>query len=181
MTFCGHTWHLQHVSLTPRFLLGPLPSPLSPFLPSATLEISWWGAGNSWPGSIPRATPLWTLTAAQPALTYHKPPVYKPLQDCLILLGKTKLFRGKKTKEDWTTQSPVPRSLAPWRCACLSAVPTEGGGMRLTVKRKSEDGVNLGGCPCTWSSGVNQGTRGTGQGREDSEETQSSNEKWQTV
>lgn len=151
VTFGSHAWHLQRVPLSPRFLLGPLPSPLAPFLPSATLEISWWGAGNSWPGSVPRATPLWTLTAAQPVLTYHKPPLYKPLQDCLILLGKTKLFRGKKTKEAWTTQSPAPCSLAPWRCACLSAVPTEAGGVRLTVKRKSEDGVrvNSEGCPCT--------------------------------
>lgn len=129
------------------------------------LDISWWGGGNSWPGSVPRGTPLWTLTAAQPALTYHKPPVYKPLQDCLILLGKAKLFRGKKTKEAWTTQSPAPRSLAPWRCACLSAVPTEVGGVRLTVKRKSEDGVgvNLEGFPCTWTSRVNQSTRGGGR------------------
>lgn len=161
LTFSGHTRHLRRlISRSSRFLLGPSPSPFAPFLSSATLEISWWGVGSSRPGGVPRTTPLWTLTAAQPALTYHKPPVDKPLQDCLILLGIIKLFRGKKTKEAWITQSPTPRSLAPWQCACLSVMPTEAGGVCLTAKRKSEDGVrgvNLQRRLCTRPSGVNRG------------------------
>lgn len=181
LTFSGHTRHLRRlISRSSRFLLGPSPSPFAPFLSSATLEISWWGVGSSRPGSVPRTTPLWTLTAAQPALTYHRPPVDKPLQDCLILLGIIKLFRGKKTKEAWITQSPTPRSLAPWQCACLSVMPTEAGRVCLTAKIKSEDGV---GARELAEVSVHLALRSqprctrTAQGREDPEETQSSNEK----